>query len=66
MIIPNIHPIFKGDIGIYYRQLRSIQTEGFFSNLKENDGFRRFNHKSTEKVYKESLLYILGKNPLIV
>lgn len=30
--------------------------------MKENDGFRKCNHRSEEKVYKEILLYIFGKN----
>lgn len=45
---------------------RSIQTEGFFGDIfgdiKENDDFRKFNHRSSSKVYKESLLYIFEKN----
>jgi len=52
----------QSDKGAYYRIIRSIQTEGFFGDMKENDGFRKFNHRSSEKVYKESLLYIFGKN----
>jgi len=56
------HKNIQSDKGIYYRQIRSIQTEGFFGDMKENDGFRKFNHRSSEKVYKESLLYIFGKN----
>ena len=56
------HKNIQSNKGIYYRQIRSIQTEGFFGDMKENDGFRKFNHRSTEKVYKESLLYIFGKN----
>jgi transposase len=56
------HKNIQSDKGMYYRQIRSIQTEGFFGDMKENDGFRKFNHRSSEKVYKESLLYIFGKN----
>lgn len=52
----------QSDKGIYYRHIRSIQTEGFFGDMKENDDFRKFNHRSSKKVYKESLLYIIGKN----
>lgn len=52
----------QSEKGILNRQIRSIQTEGFFGDMKENDGFRRFNHRSKEKVYKEILLYIFGKN----
>ncbi len=56
------HQNIKSDKGIYYRQIRSIQTEGFFGDMKENDRFRKYNHRSSEKVYKESLIYIFGKN----
>ncbi len=56
------HENIKSDKGIYYRHIRSIQTEGFFGDMKENDGFRKYNHRSLEKVYKESLIYIFGKN----
>ncbi len=52
----------QSEKGIINRQIRSIQTEGFFGDMKENDGFRKFNHRSKEKVYKETMLYILGKN----
>ncbi|MEI3338809.1 MAG: hypothetical protein V8R80_01670 [Eubacterium sp.] len=30
--------------------------------MKENDDFRRFNHRSAEKVYKEFMLYAIGRN----
>ncbi|SET20197.1 hypothetical protein SAMN03080614_10801, partial [Anaerobranca gottschalkii DSM 13577] len=33
-----------------------------FGDMKENDKFRRFNHRSTEKVYKELMLYLFGRN----
>lgn len=56
------HKNIQSERGIYYRQIRSIQTEGFFGDMKENDDFRKFNHRSSSKVYKESLLYIFGKN----
>lgn len=56
------HKNIESNKGIYYRQIRSIQTEGFFGDMKENDGFRKFNHRSSEKVYKESLIYNFGKN----
>lgn len=56
------HVNIQSEKGIYYRQIRSIQTEGFFGDMKENNSFRKFNHRSSEKVYKESLLYVFGKN----
>ena len=28
----------------------------------ENENFRRFSHRSTEKVYKEFMLYAIGRN----
>lgn len=34
---------------ILNRQIRSIQTEGHFGDIKENENFRRFNYHSTEK-----------------
>ena len=46
---------------ILKRQIRSIQTEGYFGDIKENDSFRRFNYRST-KVYKEFMLYAIGRN----
>lgn len=52
----------KSDKGILNRQIRSIQTEGFFGDMKANDDFRQFNHRSTEKVFKEFMLYVFGKN----
>jgi hypothetical protein len=30
--------------------------------LKENNYFRRFNYRCSEKVYKEFMLYALGRN----
>lgn len=48
--------------GIKNRQIRSIQTEGHFGDMKENDGLRRFNHRSREKNYKEMMYNIMGRN----
>ncbi|WP_425445887.1 IS1182 family transposase [Dethiothermospora halolimnae] len=48
--------------GIKNRQIRSIQTEGHFGDIKENDGIRKFNHRSKKKVYKEMMFYIMGRN----
>ena len=48
--------------GIIYRQIRSIQTEGTFGDMKYNDDFRRFNHRSTDKVFKEIIFYVIGRN----
>lgn len=48
--------------GIRYRQIRSVQAEGSFGNMKENHDFRRFNYKGKEKVYKEVLIYVMGMN----
>ena len=31
-------------------------------NIKENDNFRRFNHRSEDKVYKEFMLYAIRRN----
>lgn len=52
----------QSERGILNRQIRSIQIEGHFGDIKENDHFRCFNHRSKEKVYKEFLLYAIGRN----
>jgi hypothetical protein len=56
------HENIQSEKGILNRQIRSIQTEGHFGDIKENDQFRRFNHRSSEKVYKEFMLYAFGRN----
>ena len=56
------HANIQSEKGILNRQIRSIQTEGHFGDIKENDDFRRFNHRSTEKVYKEFMMYEIGRN----
>ncbi len=48
--------------GILNRQIRSIQTEGHFGDIKENENFRRFHYRLSEKVYKEFLLFAIGRN----
>ena len=52
----------QSEKGILNRQIRSIQTEGHFGDIKENENFRRFHYRSTEKVYKEFMLYAIGRN----
>ena len=52
----------QSEKGILNRQIRSIQTEGHFGDIKENEKFRRFHYRSTEKVYKEFMLYAIGRN----
>ena len=52
----------QSEKGILNRQIRSVQTEGHFGDIKENENFRRFNYRSKEKVYKEFLLYAIGRN----
>ena len=42
--------------------ITSAMTEGNFGDIKENENFRRFNYRSTEKVYKEFVLYAIGRN----
>ena len=44
------------------RQIRSFQTKGHFGDIKKNENFRRFNYRSKEKVYKEFMLYAIGRN----
>lgn len=53
---------YNSEKGILSRQIRSIQTEGHLGNIKENDNFRRFNHRSEDKVYKEFMLYAIRRN----
>ena len=52
----------QSERGILKRQTRSIQTEGHFGDIKENENFRRFNYRSADKVYKEFMLYAIGRN----
>ena len=52
----------QSEEGILKRQIRSIQTEGHFGDIKENENFRRFNYRNSEKVYKEFMLYAIGRN----
>lgn len=56
------HANIQSEKGILKRQIRSIQTEGHFGDIKENENFRRFQYRSTEKVYKEFMLYAIGRN----
>ena len=56
------HANVQSEKGILKRQTRSIQTEGHFGDIKENENFRRFNYRTTEKVYKEFMLYAIGRN----
>ncbi len=52
----------QSEEGILKRQIRSIRTEGHFGDIKENEGFRRFNYRCADKVYKEFMLYAMGRN----
>jgi hypothetical protein len=56
------HANIQSEKGILNRQICSIQTEGHFGDIKENDSFRRFNYRTLEKVYKEFMLYVFGRN----
>lgn len=56
------HANIESEKGILNRRIRSIQTEGHFGDIKENENFRRFNYRSSEKVYKEFMLYAIGRN----
>lgn len=56
------HTNIQSKRGIVNRQICSIQTEGNFRDIKENDKFRQFNYRSTEKVYKEFMLYAIDRN----
>jgi len=52
----------QSERGILNRQIRSIQTEGHFGDIKENDKFRRFNYRSAPKVEKEFMIYAMARN----
>ena len=56
------HANIQSEKGILKRQTRSIQTEGHFGDIKENEDFRRFHYRSGEKVYKEFMLYAISRN----
>ena len=56
------HANIQSERGILKRQTRSIQTEGHFGDIKENENFRRFNYRSADKVYKEFMLYAIERN----
>ncbi len=56
------HANIQSERGIIKRQTRSIQTEGHFGDIKENENFRRFNYRSADKVYREFMLYAIGRN----
>ena len=56
------HANIQSERGIIKRQTRSIQTEGHFGDIKENENFRRFNYRSADKVYREFMLYVIGRN----
>ena len=56
------HANIQSERGILKRQIRSIQTEGHFGDIKGNENFRRFNYRSADKVYKEFMLYAIGRN----
>lgn len=52
----------RSEKGIPKRKARSVQIEGHFGNIKENENFHCFNYHSSEKVYKEFILYVIGWN----
>ncbi len=56
------HQNILSEKGILNRQIRSIQTEGHFGDIKGNENFRRFHYRSSEKVYKEFLIFAIGRN----
>ena len=51
------HANIQNEKGILKRQIRSIQTKGHFGDIKENEDFQRFNYHSSDKVYKEFMLF---------
>ena len=61
---PHIHCfVSEGGVG---NSLRWCHKKHFnyklFGDIKENENFRRFNYRSAEKVYKEFMLYAIGRN----
>jgi hypothetical protein len=42
--------------------IRSIQTESTFGDMKYNDEFRQFNHRSIDKAETELFLYVFASN----
>ena len=56
------HSNIESQQGILNRQIRSIQTEGHFGDIKENEKFERFNYRSTDKVAREFKLSVFGRN----
>ena len=56
------HANIESEKGILNRQIRSIQTEGHFGDIKENENCRRFTHRSTDKVYIRTLTFLIGIN----
>ena len=58
----NSYTNIQSEKGILNRQIRSIQTEGHFGDIKGNQKFRRFNYRSSEKVYKQFLLHVFARN----
>ncbi len=47
---------------LYKYNPKKIRTEGHFGDIKENESFRHFSYRSTEKVYKEFMLYAISGN----
>ena len=47
-----------------WRKEKSLKSVSYthLGDIKENDGFRRFNYRTAEKVYKEFMLYAIGRN----
>lgn len=62
MLKENSHANIQSEKGILNRQIRSIQTEGHFGDIKENEDFRRFHYRTADKVYKEFMLFAIGRN----
>lgn len=52
----------QSEEGLLKQQTRSIHTEEHFGDIKENETFRCFNYRLEEKVYKEFIMYTIGRN----
>lgn len=56
------HANIQSGQGILNRQIRSIQTEESFGDIKKNNHFMRFHYRSSEKIYKEFILHAIDRH----
>lgn len=58
----NAHMFIIEGMGLFAVRERKKRRPSNFGDIKENENFRRFNYRTTEKVYKEFMLYAIGRN----